>query len=104
MKHYKKESRFVSILTVRACSHGLIDMMRYDRCVPATEEDAHKINRIMQDSTTEDDRIVRLIRYSANDSKATVGRWESYGCMVLDERNPDDVPLSDEAALRMAQR
>lgn len=104
MKHYKKEPKFVSILTVRAAAHGVIDMMRYDRCVPATEEDAYKINRIMQDLAKDDDRIIRLIRYAANDSKATSGRWESYGCLVLDERNPDDVPLSDEAALRLAQR
>lgn len=104
MKHYKKESRYVSILTVRAAAHGIIDMMRYDRCVPATEEDAHKINRIMQDNAQDEDRIVTLIKYSASGHKATAERWASYGCMVLDERNPDDVPLSMEAALRLAQR
>ncbi len=104
MKHFKKETRYVSILPVRAAAHGIIDMMRYDRCVPATEEDAYKINRIMTDTAQPYDRIVTLIRYAANNLPATKARWESYGCQVLDERNPDDVPLSHEAALRLVQR
>jgi hypothetical protein len=104
MRSFKKETRYVSVLTVRASGHGLIDMMRYDRCCPATEEDAHKINRIMTDSDIEGDCLVRLIRYSANNLPATRDRWASYACEVLDERSPDDEPLSDEQLARPVQR
>ena len=111
-KFCKKESRYVSVLVVHvAGAEALIDMLRYDRCVPATEVESHKIMRLMTDNygarRAEDevarDRVIRLIRYAANDNPATKGRWESFGCRVLDERNPEAEQLTEAEALNLAK-
>jgi hypothetical protein len=102
MKHYRKETRYVSILTVHAPdASSLLDMLRYDRCCPATEADAGKIERMINQCASGADRIVALIRYSLNPDRATVGRWRSFGCTVLDERSPDRAPLTEHEALNL---
>lgn len=91
-KYYRKEPRFVSVLTVRVSSLiGALDMMRYDSCYPFDEEDAHKLHRIGNDaSTSTEDRTVRFIRVARNPSPATARRWSSRGCEIIDERSPED--------------
>lgn len=106
MKPRKSDRRYCSVLTVYAeLDRSILDMLRYDSCCPATEEDAHKIGRVMDGGGEPADRVIRLRRFAAADVPATEGRWRSFGCHVLDERNPDDVPLTDtEAALLIAAR
>lgn len=94
MRIYRKEQRFISIVTVYASSaESLIDMMRYDSCYPSTEEDAYKIGRLMTRDGSADDHIVTLIRCARNDLPATKGRWKSFNCIVLDERHPETSPM-----------
>lgn len=96
MKKYKKETRYVSVLTVHIpAASALIDMMRYDRCCPMTEADSAKIERLMSRRGEPMDHVVRLYRYSANPDFATKDRWASFSCVVLDERNPDESPPTD---------
>jgi hypothetical protein len=95
VKRSKKESKYVSVLTVRYGTIGsLIDMMRYDRCCPATEEDSGKIERVAGYSglAKPEDHIIRLLKFSANNDGATIGRWRSFNCIVLDERSPEEPP------------
>lgn len=105
MKPRKRETRYVSILTVHVPSAAaLIDMMRYDRCCPATEQDSSKIERMIGNRTEPKDHIIRLTRYAGADQGATLGRWQSFGCTVLEERNPEDYSeLTDEQALNLAK-
>lgn len=100
MKTSKKESRYVSLLTVYTPSaEALVDMMRFDRCCPHTEEEAQKIQRLFLDesnmgTTRPADHVVTLMRFAAANTPATEGRWQSFGCAVLDERSPDESPLT----------
>ena len=108
-KHYRRETRFVSILLVHIPDlAALLDMLRYDRCVPFDQDETAKLYRLLGErdgggrgKSTLKDHIIRLIRYASNDSPTPVGRWESYQCTVIDERSPDEVPMSDEDALRL---
>ena len=104
-KHYRREPRFVSIVSVHfESAESLIDMFRYDRCVPATEDDARKIIRTMSETTiVAADHVVQLIRYAANDLPATDGRWRSFGCRVLDERSPEAPPITEAEVLNLAR-
>lgn len=106
-KHYKRETRFVSVITVRYGSiNGLLDMLRYDRCCPFSEDDSRKLSKvngyeqcggITPNST---DYVVRLLRFSANELPATAGRWASFNCEVLDERQIGDESLDMQMFVR----
>lgn len=89
-----REKRYISHLTVRACNDlgSLLDMMRYDSCWPATKEDVAKLVRLHEREASEEDRIVKFIRASRGGAPATEGRWNSFGCKVLDERRPNAEP------------
>lgn len=103
-KHYKRETRFVSVLTVHVPdARALIDMLRYDRCCPATERESAKIERLMDRRAEPADRIIRLLRFGPSGEPATEGRWRSFACRVLDERSPDDVQLTDAEALALVK-
>lgn len=103
----KKEIRYVSRLTVHTLSaSALIDMMRYDCCYPATEEESRKIwaligNEQCGNRDEPKNHIVQLTRVARTDLPATVDRWRSFGCLVLDERPAGDAPLTDEQAARL---
>lgn len=89
-KQHRSEKRFVTYLLVRASSAtGLIDMMRYDSCFPATEEDSRKIERLINNVDQKEDRILQLICAGRNDMTPTKDRWKSFCCTVLDVRHPD---------------
>lgn len=65
---------------VRCCGmQGVLDMMRYDCCTPASEEDAHKLVRLARGSHDPDDRLVEFRMYSHSGSGPTVARWASFG-------------------------
>jgi len=87
---------------------ALIDMMRYDRCCPATEDESRKLWRLLGETrggcdATPDDHVIRLSRFAAVNKPATEGRWRSYGCHVLDERSPDAEQLGDEVIKNLAK-
>lgn len=68
-----------------------IDMLRRDHCVPATEQDAHRIENLMWakresvDDPPESERIVALTRFYpvGSNPAPTLGRWESFGWTML---------------------
>ncbi len=78
-------------------------MMRYDSCYPSTEEESHKLMRLISQEARPEDHILRLSRVARNDLPPTRGRWQSFGCTVLDARSPDDEPLSDEEILALVK-
>lgn len=104
MRQYRRETRYVSVLTVHVPdASALVDMMRYDRCCPADEDQSRKIERLINlDKSSVDptpsDHVIRLLRYAATANAATSERWRSFGCVVLDERSPDDIQLTDVEA------
>jgi hypothetical protein len=55
---------YVSRVVVQ-CSSVPFDMMRYDNCVPDSEEDAHKLERIAHHSASREDRRVTFRRFAA---------------------------------------
>jgi hypothetical protein len=63
---------------------GVLDMMRYDNCVPFDEAEAGKLARIARDHAKPEDRTVVFRRF-ALDAKATptAERWSSFNCEVL---------------------
>ena len=80
-----KETRYISKLTVRVSGiGGVIDMMRYDSCYPATEEDSRKLERIANHTDSGEDRFVDFIRAGRNKLGPTVRRWASFNCKVLE--------------------
>lgn len=101
-KHYRKESRYVSMVTAHVSSvQGVLDNMRYDRCVPLTEDDSRKLMRMHNGTADPIDHLVRFMRFAATDAPVTERRWASFGATVLDERDPGAAPLSDEEALTL---
>lgn len=73
---------YVQRLTVNVCLVPF-DMMRYDNCVPATEIEAHKLERVANGTEVIGDRTVEFRRFSMNDAPPTVDRWKSFGCQVV---------------------
>lgn len=73
---------FKQRLTVEVQGMVPFDMMRYDNCVPDTEGDAHKLERIANDNASAEDRVVNFRRYGATDN-VTTGRWASFQCKVV---------------------
>jgi hypothetical protein len=67
---------YQTIFTVEGKGRFPLDMLRYDSAVPASEGDAHRIEK------QRDLRTVTLIRTSVNKLGPTVGRWESFGWTV----------------------
>ncbi len=65
------------------------DMMRYDNCVPATEEESGKLERIAGHDPTlkPEDRIVEFRRFALVDKEPTIDRWRSFGCEVVSWEN-----------------
>lgn len=105
-KHSKRETRYVSQLVVHAPSaSSLIDMMRYDSCFPATEDESRKIWKLIGheqcgNDAKPEDHIVRLHRVARTELPATADRWKSFNCTVLDERTLDEDPITFEEALK----
>lgn len=77
-----------AIVVLSSVSRFPIDMLRYDRCTPATESDSHSI----EDSFDSRDvrgpigkREVGISKYSEHkdwDKAFTTDRWKSFGCTL----------------------
>lgn len=62
---------------------SVIDMMRYDMCFPATEEDSRKLERAQMGGGPRS-RMDHLVKFLAvSQSAPTEARWRSFGCEVL---------------------
>jgi len=79
MKKTIKAEKFYPIkIFVMGSGKFPIDMLRYDRCVPATESDANGIA-----SREAYGRCIGLIRFSsARRSAPNIARWKSFGWVV----------------------
>jgi hypothetical protein len=66
-----------------------IDMLRYDRCFPATDEDALNIStRILIDGEEKEPVRVKLLKYAETKEtgfQISHSRWESFGWTVVEE-------------------
>lgn len=74
---------YESILVVRV---GVVpfDMMRYDHCFPATEDESRKLERVANGDVSDPaDHVVRFLRRALNPGPPTTARWQSFGCEVL---------------------
>ena len=81
----QEETRYISTFTVRISGiTGVIDMMRYDSCYPATEVESRKLERVANGTDKAEDHFVTFIRAGRNDSGPTVRRWASFNCKVLE--------------------
>ena len=71
------------------------DMLRYDVCFPATQNDVSMLNKQYEypdregpnqgDCKRQINRTVRLTRLSGNTNGPTVDRWKSFGWTVIDD-------------------
>lgn len=89
MSRYKGMKFFSMELYVRSL-HGNpfpIDMLRYDNCVPASEQDANIIRATLDpsDERSRAGTTVKLTMFKpdGNPACATKGRWESFGWGVI---------------------
>lgn len=75
----KKTKFLVRIGTISSC----IDMMRYDQCFPASDEDSRKLEKAQMGGgkRTYMDHLVKFIGVSP--SCPTRERWASFGCTVM---------------------
>jgi hypothetical protein len=97
MKKSRRQTRYTSSLVVHVCdAQGLIDMMRYDNCYPSTEEESYKIGRLINGSAEPADHFIRLTRVAGSDNPPTEGRWKSFRSTVIDYRDPETSPISDD--------
>lgn len=79
----KARKLYVTRVFVRIGHRIPFDMMRRDRCVPATEVDANKLERIASGRIRdEQDLNVAFDRFSLTANDPTLGRWASFGCTV----------------------
>jgi len=104
-KIHRRESRFVCVVLVHISTlRDALDMMRYDCCYPATEDESRKLYRLSDISMSRNDRkptdhLVQFICVSRTENTPTVRRWSSFGCTVFCVRSPSDPLLSDEELL-----
>lgn len=109
MKHYRRQTRYVSIVTVHVPSaDALYDMLRYECCCPDSEAESQKISAISWSSTSARageplDHVIRLRRFAPSEYRTNADRWRSFGCTVLDERSPEQAPLTDVEILNLAK-
>ena len=62
-----------------------LDMMRYDRCFPASEADASKLQTILQQTPVAKPQPWAIRLSKTTDAPWTAGRWESFGCTIMME-------------------
>ena len=70
----EQETAFITRFFVIGDGEFPIDMLRYDRCFPATEEDTWEITRSFRDPLAK--RRIELIRVGRNPVGPTVERWQ----------------------------
>lgn len=67
--------RYAQTFEVEGSGEFPWDMLRYDGCFPAREEDSHTMAAARAPGT----RTVRLVRYTPTDRPPTDSRWRSLG-------------------------
>ena len=70
-----------SFFRVTGSSTFPIDMLRYDRCWPATTEDAVAIGTSLQRDRTRMERTIHLVGLRP----PTIGRWQSFMWSCVEE-------------------
>lgn len=81
--------KYVSKFKVTGAGYFPIDMLRYDRAIPATELDSSRIHNTFVPALN-DPITINLIRYTEGKSfnsfgdVPTIRRWESFGWTVAD--------------------
>ena len=70
-------------LTVQGSTVFPIDMLVYDRCCPATKEDAAKIIASHQHETPKDGWTVTVILLLSGPPRFTELQWNHYGWRVM---------------------
>lgn len=61
-----------------------IDMLRYDRCFPASESDSHVIDVTRTPGYRGDARKTVTLQMADPKRQPTEARWESFGWTVVD--------------------
>jgi hypothetical protein len=74
------EKLYVTVLRVEGSGDFPFDMLRYDSCCPAQEEDS-----VLLASHHQEKRIVTLRRFNRSGAPATATRWKSFGWTVFNE-------------------
>ncbi len=75
----------VKALLVRVGSiSSVLDMMRYDKCYPATEADSGRLEMSRPDSRDRSFGEHLVIFMAHSPAAPTIGRWASFGCEVID--------------------
>ena len=64
-----------------------VDMLRYDRCHPATERDSALAGGTVTLSRCLTKRQVTVSRLAEKGRKWTIDRWKSFGWQLLSEEN-----------------
>jgi hypothetical protein len=101
-----KQPRAEKIYVTRVIARiGVIpyDMMRYESCVPASDDDVHKLERLASLTSSADDHLLTFVRFSRNPGPPTVERWRSFGSDVKAWRDgKDGMPVNrKQKAARM---
>jgi len=80
--------KYECVFTVVGCGSLPIDMMRYDRCTPHTQEDASKVANSFMNYKPTEERTIHLHCYMETAGKnpgdhPTTRRWNSFGWKVI---------------------
>jgi len=63
------------------------DMLRYDRCYPAYEDESYKLDTTdMPIAKYLEDRVVELVHVGSPDWRPMKARWTSFGWHVVETR------------------
>lgn len=73
--------KYACEFTITGRGYVPVDMMRYDRCTPLTQEDASKMNP--EHKQPDGNYSVTMIRFTETQAdKPTAARWSSFGWQV----------------------
>lgn len=78
----KKVTCYASFIVVRGRVASMVDMLRYDTCFPANEQQSAKMWASFSTGRPAE-CVVVLLRRALNDNPVTVERWRSFNCEVL---------------------
>jgi hypothetical protein len=65
---------------------GVLDMMRFDHCVPYDQESMRKLQRLAAHTDSPDDHVVEFLRFGFNENGPSFDRWASFSCEILEVR------------------
>lgn len=98
-KAHRRQTRYVVRIAVHVpMARDAIDMMRYDSCFPASEEESRKLWALDDSKREPASHLVQFICVGQNENTPTRDRWRSFGCTVFEVFSPDE-PLKSPAEL-----